>query len=74
MMRRIPHEHGVTFSSVDQSLSNFGFIIAPNVGGILAVAIGVRSTLLIVAALGLAAFAMFALDTRRQGNAEGGAP
>lgn len=72
MMRRIPHEHGVTFSSVDQALSNFGFVIAPNVGGILAVAIGVRSTLLVVAALGLAAFAMFALDTRRQGTAEGG--
>jgi MFS family permease len=74
MMRRIPHEHGVTFSSVDQALSNFGFMIAPNIGGILAVAIGVRSTLLIVAALGLAAFAMFALDTRRPAIAEGGAP
>lgn len=70
MMRRIPHEHGVTFSSVDQSLSNLAIMIAPNVGGILAIAIGIRSTLLVVAALGVAAFVLFALDVRATRNAE----
>ncbi|MEO8274312.1 MAG: MFS transporter, partial [Chloroflexota bacterium] len=52
MMRRIPPEHGVTFSSVDQSLSNLAFMISPNIGGLLTVAIGIRSTLLVVAAIG----------------------
>jgi hypothetical protein len=63
MMRRIPPEHGVTFSSVDQSLSNLAFMISPNIGGLLTVAIGIRATLLVVAGLGLAAFVLFAADT-----------
>jgi hypothetical protein len=62
MMRRIPSDHGVTFSSVDQALSNAAIMIAPNVGGLLAVAIGIRSTLLVVAGIGLLAFVLFALD------------
>lgn len=74
MMRRIPMEHGVTFSSVDQSLSNLAIVIGPNVGGFLAVALGVRSTLLVVAALGLVAFILFAVEALRpQAAAEGGA-
>lgn len=64
MMRRIPTEHGVTFSSVDQTLSNLAIMVAPNIGGLLAVAIGIRSTLIVIAALGLLAFALFALDAR----------
>jgi MFS family permease len=64
MMRRIPPEHGVTFSSVDQTLSNLAIIVAPNIGGLLAIAIGVRPTLLVLAALGLLAFGLFALDAR----------
>jgi MFS family permease len=64
MMRRIPPEHGVTFSSVDQALANGAFMIAPNIGGLLAVAIGIRQTLLVVAAVGLVAFVLFALDVR----------
>jgi hypothetical protein len=64
MLRRIPAEHGVTFASVDQSISNLAIVIGPNVGGILAIAIGVRSTLLVVAAVGLAAFTLFLLDAR----------
>jgi predicted MFS family arabinose efflux permease len=63
MMRRIPPEHGVTFSSVDQSLSNLAFMISPNIGGLLTVAIGIRATLLVVAGLGLAAFVLFAAET-----------
>ena len=66
MMHRIPPEHGVTFSSVDQSLSNLAIMISPNVGGLLTVAIGARSTLLVIAAIGLAAFVLFAIDTRRR--------
>ena len=73
MMRRIPLEHGVTFSSVDQSLSNLAFMISPNIGGLLTVAIGIRSTLLVVAAIGLAALILFATDTLRRARApEGG--
>ena len=63
-MHRIPPEHGVTFSSVDQSLQNFALVVAPNVGGILAVAIGAREALLVVAAVGFAALALFALEGR----------
>jgi MFS family permease len=62
LMRRIPAEHGVTFSSVDQSVQNLGFIVAPNVGGLLAVTIGVRLGLVVAAiVLGLA-FVWFAID------------
>ena len=69
MMRRIPHEHGVTFSSVDQSLSNAAIMIAPNIGGILAIAIGIRSTLVVVAIVGLVAVVLFALDARARSTA-----
>ncbi len=64
LMRRIPAEQGVTFSSVDQSIQNFALVVAPNVGGILALTVGVRETLLVVAAVGFVAFALFGLDTR----------
>ena len=69
LMRRIPPELGVTFSSVDQTLANLAFVIAPNVAGFLVIALGVREALLIVAALGLAAFVLFALDARGRRNA-----
>ena len=62
--RRIPKEHGVTFSSVDQSLQNFALVITPNIGGFLALALGVRGALLVVAAVGFAAFALFVLEAR----------
>ena len=64
LMRRIPVEHGVTFSSVDQSLQNLAIVIAPNVGGILALAIGVRWSLVVVAVVGFVAFLLFAIETR----------
>jgi hypothetical protein len=62
LMRRIPREHGVTFSSVDQSIQNLAFVLAPNAGGFLAVAFGARLTLLVVAGIGFAAFVLFAVD------------
>ena len=62
LMRRMPREHGVTFSSVDQSIQNFAFVLAPNAGGFLAVAFGARTALLVVAAIGFAAFVLFAVD------------
>src|SRR5262245_15978171 len=64
LMRRIPIEHGVTFSSVDQTLQNLALVVAPNVGGLIAVALGTRTALVVVAAVGLAAFVLFALDAR----------
>src|SRR5207249_3372495 len=56
LVRRIPQEHGVTFSSVDQTIQNLVLVIAPNVGGVLAVAIGIRGTLVGLAVVGLLAF------------------
>ena len=71
LMRRIPAEQGVTFSSVDQSVQNLAFIVAPNLGGILAVGLGARAALLIAAAVGAAAFALFAIDARDRDRREG---
>jgi predicted MFS family arabinose efflux permease len=63
-MRRVPLEHGVTFSSVDQSVQNLALVIAPNIGGALAVAFGIRTALLVVALLGAVAFVLFAWNAR----------
>jgi predicted MFS family arabinose efflux permease len=63
-MRRIPSAHGVTFSSVDQSVQNLALVLAPNLGGLLAVAFGVRTALLVVALVGAVAFALFAWNAR----------
>lgn len=73
MMRTIPGEHGVTFSSVDQSLSNAAIMIAPVVGGLLTVALGIRETLLVVAIVGLVALILFALDARQRPTPPDGA-
>jgi MFS family permease len=64
LMRRIPMEHGVTFTSVDQSVQNVALVLVPNLGGVLAAAIGARNTLLFVALVGAAAFASFASYAR----------
>ena len=64
MLRRIPTQHGVTFSSVDQSLQNLALVITPNIGGLIALAFGVRWALVVVAALAFAAFVLFLLDSR----------
>jgi Major Facilitator Superfamily len=64
LMRRVPTEQGVTFTSVDQSIQNVALILAPNLGGVLAAAIGARGSLLIVALFGAAAFALFAWNAR----------
>lgn len=65
MLRTFPKELGVTFSSVDQSIQNFALMVAPNIGGYLAVSLGSRQTLLVVAAVGFVGLALFALDARR---------
>jgi MFS family permease len=59
-MRRLPSELAVTFSSVDQSVQNLALVVAPNIGGLLSVVIGIRATLLVVALVGAVAFALFA--------------
>jgi MFS family permease len=64
LMRNVPHEHGVTFSSVDQSISNLAIVIGPSVGGFLAIAVGARATLLVIAAVGAVAFVLFLLAAR----------
>jgi hypothetical protein len=68
-MRRLPSEHGVTFSAVDQSLQNLALVVTPNIGGFLAVALGARGALILVAAVGFAAFALFALEARAAARA-----
>jgi hypothetical protein len=64
LMRRIPPEHGVTFSSVDQTIQNLVLVIAPNIGGVLALAVGIRGALVALAVVGLLAFVLFLLDAR----------
>jgi predicted MFS family arabinose efflux permease len=64
LMKRVPRAHGVTFSSVDQSLQNLALIVAPSLGGVLAVTIGVRAGLVAAALVALGGFALFALDWR----------
>jgi MFS family permease len=73
LMRRIPRQHGVTFSSVDQSLQNFALIAAPSLGGFLEVAIGIRNGLVVTAAVALGALALFGLDWwgQRQAGRQG---
>jgi hypothetical protein len=68
LMRSIPREHGVTFSSVDQSLQNFGLVVAPNLGGLLAATIGVRPGLAISTAVIAAAFGLFAVTEHGSGE------
>ncbi|HTK46010.1 MAG TPA: MFS transporter [Patescibacteria group bacterium] len=64
LMRRVPLDQGVTFSSVDQSVQNFALVLAPNIGGVIALALGARTALLIVALVGAVAFALFAWNAR----------
>jgi hypothetical protein len=64
LMRRVPMEHGVTFTSVDQSIQNVALVLAPNIGGFVAAAIGARNALLAVALVGAGAFVLFAWNAR----------
>jgi hypothetical protein len=64
LMRRVPLEHGVTFTSVDQSVQNIALVLAPNVGGLIAAAFGARVALLVVALVGAIAFFLFAWSSR----------
>ncbi|MEA2674880.1 MAG: hypothetical protein QOI92_2072 [Chloroflexota bacterium] len=74
LMRRIPPEHGVTFSSVDQTIQNFVLVIAPNVGGVLVLALGLRGALVGLAIVGFLAFVLFLLDSRRTASTRTGIP
>jgi len=69
LMKRVPREHGVTFSAVDQTLQNLSLIIAPSGGGLLATTIGVRPGLAVAAAVAVLGFGMFALDWRAERTA-----
>ena len=71
LMRRIPREHGVTFSSVDQSVQNLALVVAPSVGGTLELAIGIRNGLIVTAIVALGAFALFGYDWWRRQRARG---
>lgn len=62
LVGRIPREHGVTFSSVDQAIQNIALIVAPSVGGLLAAGIGIRPSLLVVTLIGMLAVVLFALE------------
>lgn len=62
LMDAIPRQHGVTFSSFDQSLQNLALIVGPNVGGLLAATVGVRPGLVAAGAVIGCAFVLFAVD------------
>ena len=64
LMKRVPRAHGVTFSSVDQTLQNLALILAPSAGGLLAITIGVRYGLVVATVVALVGFALFARDWR----------
>jgi predicted MFS family arabinose efflux permease len=49
-------------------VQNLALVVAPNVGGLLSVAIGVRATLLVVALVGAIAFALFAWNAWQAGR------
>ncbi len=66
LMKRVPRDLGVTFSAVDQSLQNFALILAPSLGGVLAVTVGVRPGLVVAAVVALAGLTLFAWDRRRE--------
>ena len=53
LMKRIPRPHGVTFTSIDTTLVNAASILAPLLGGALAVALGIETALLIASLIGL---------------------
>lgn len=74
LMRRIPPEHGVTFSAVDQTIQNLVLVIAPNVGGLLVLGLGIRGALVALAVVGFLAFALFLLDSRRRTSSPTGVP
>jgi hypothetical protein len=71
LMRRVPIEHGVTFTSVDQSIQNVALVLAPNIGGVVAAVAGARTSLLIVALVGAVAFVLFAWNARPAAIASG---
>jgi Major Facilitator Superfamily len=73
LMKRVPRELGVTFSSVDQTLQNLALIIAPSAGGVLAITIGVRYGLVVAAMVAVGGAAMFAFNWRADRRAEQGA-
>ena len=62
LMKRVPREHGVTFSSVDQTLQNLALVVAPSAGGLLAMTIGVRYGLAVAAMVAFVGFGLFAID------------
>lgn len=62
LMAAIPKQHGVTFSSFDQSLQNFALIVGPNLGGLLAATVGVRPGLVAAGVVTACAFVLFAVD------------
>lgn len=71
LMKRVPRELGVTFSSVDQTLQNLALFVAPLLGGLLEVTVGVREGLVVATLVALAGFALFTLDwgTHRRAGA-----
>ena len=72
LMKRIPRQFGVTFTSIDTTLVNGASILAPLAGATLATAFGVAVALQVATLIGLLAVILFALDTR--GRARRAAP
>ena len=68
LMRRVPRGSAVTFTAVDQSVQNLAATVAPLAGGVLATAVGIRPALVVAAALGVLAFAMFGVEGRGLGT------
>jgi hypothetical protein len=68
LMKRIPRQYGVTFTSIDTALVNGASILAPLAGATLATVFGIGVALQIATLIGLLAVVLFALDSRSPGR------
>jgi MFS family permease len=68
LMKRIPRQYGVTFTSIDTALVNGASILAPLAGATLATLLGIGVALQIATLIGLLAVVLFALDSRSPGR------
>jgi hypothetical protein len=65
LMRRIPPEYGVIFTSIDTTLGNFVTTLAPLTGAAIAAAIGIPGALRLASLVMLGGVLLFAIDALR---------
>ncbi len=71
LMRAIPRQYGVTFTSIDTTLVNLATIIAPLIGAALVGLVSIEFALRVGAAISLVGVVLFAREARRNRSAAG---